>query len=72
MSCDNCPAINQIKEDIKIEKERNYKDYGIGLSGNPMIHLVNISGQICNGCQNQPSLKDVLGQNHPDSIQYSG
>jgi hypothetical protein len=72
MSCENCNVINLITKEIVNEQHRNSEDFGISVSGNPMVHISNFRDQFCTGCENTPTVQDILGNNHPESIQYSG
>lgn len=54
-SCNGCDVIEIIRAQIAHNEKVN------GGSDNPMIHIINISEQMCH-CGNTVSIKDVLGK----------
>jgi len=61
-NCKGCGVIEIIQSQIIEEKRMNN-----GASGNPMIHMVNMSDQFCH-CENTVTLQDILGSDQQNLL----
>ena len=54
-------------DEIQKEADLNKRFFGVAISGNPMVHVVNVSDQHCGGCRNgMVTVQDVMGRDFPN------